>query len=420
MPARISINTPFPQPTRLVRQLVPGASVFLSAQIMSPAAYYNGNTYIGYIDGDSNVRVAKVNKATKAVTISPAIKTFAAVDQHSAPAILVRSSDHKIIVVTADVAPSPGGNGNKMYQAISTNAEDVSAWGAATDISASLDGTAITNYTYMNLQQLSGESGKIYLFYSLGFPGATNTISLKYVTSTDGGATWSATTNLWTVANKSSYWSINSDDTSRIDFAVTDGHVLNGQTSSLYHFYYDGTWHNTAGTSIGSPTFSNATTNMTKVYDGPTNGNIRVPYAIHPSGPTIVFAAETVSNGSTTAENYWYAKFSGGSWTNNIITTSGIAGPDNAFAEGGVMIDPADTSHVLVGKTDVLSYRTANGGTTWANDAQLTTGGTQAVPNIRPFAPHNADPSLYALMVSGPWPLENSLMVGQQILGYPA
>lgn len=394
----------------LVRQLVPGACVFVGAQVTSVAAYFNGNTYIGLIDGNGNVRVASVNRVSGAVTVSPPIVTFTVTDQHSAPGVLVRSSDSRIVIVAVDVAINQGLH---VWRAVSTNPEDVTAWGAATDISGSLAGSP---FTYSNLQQLSAESGKVYLFTQGGFPpGAAD---LYYATSTDGGVTFGGAALLFSNGANTCYWAIASDDTQRIDFAVSDGAVVDGQTGSLYHFYYDGAFRKSDGTALGAPPFTPAS--LTKIYDGPTNGNLRVPYAINvgPS-PTVVWSSGAVASPLANPMNYWWANYTS-SWTTSLITDSGVSPPPPNYWEGGIMLDPADGAHVILSRAGELqSWRTPDHGGTWAMDAALTTDGAFG-PNLRPFAPHNAHATLLSVSTYGPWPQESTGSLGAQIRGYPA
>ena len=396
-------------PPPLVRQLVPGACVFVGAQLTSVAAFYNGNTYIGLIDGNGNVRVAQVNASTGAVTVSPPIATFSPTDQHSAPGVLIRSSDHRILIVACDVGVT---SGLRVWRAISTNPEDVTSWGAATDISGALTGSP---YTYSNLQQLSAESGKIDLFYQGGFP--PTAADLYVASSTDGGVTFGSPTLLFSNGSNSCYWAIVSDDTQRVDFAISDGAVVDSQTGSLYHMYYDGAYRKSDGTALGAPPFTSA--NLTKVYDGPTNGNLRTPYAISRGGPSIVFSAAAVTNPLTTALNYWYATYNAG-WSSHLITDAGVTPPPSNYWEGGICFDPSNAARVILGKAgELLAYVTPDGGVTWHLDSALTSDGAFG-PNLRPFAPHNADSSLLVVSTYGPWPQEVTGSLGSQIRGYPA
>lgn len=367
-------------------------AAFIGSDICTNSVYYNGKTYFGFIDQDGNVRVASYTHATGAVAVSPAVVSGLTADAHTTPSVLVRSSDHKILLA---VAPH---NTAHMYVAVSSSAEDVSAWGAASDIAATL---GITNCTYANLFQLSGESGKIYLFYRDFQSGTTNV--LAYSTSTDGGSTWAAQTSLYKNTGKQAYWVIASDDTARIDFCVDDGTASNGDTASAYHFYYTGgSFYKTDGTLIGVAT-PFAPTNLTKIYDGATNGSVRVPYSIVGGASPVIGLAAYDAAGSGQPEKYWYVTYSGSSWSAHLIDTSGST-PSASFSEGGVAVDHLDTTIVYVSRQisaqwQIVKYQTSDGGSTWTS-TQLTSDVDQ--PNLRPIIPRDMNSALRVIWCYGP------------------
>ncbi len=361
--------------------------------------YYNGKTYFAFCDGDGKARVAQFNHSTRAWTISPVIVSGALqVDTHCGPSVLVRSSDHKIVLAVAphDLA--------HLYIAVSTNAEDITAWGSSTDIHSTLGGTS---YTYANLFQLSGESGKIHLFYR-DYVSGTSTGSLGHSTSTDGGATWAAQDVIYSVSGKASYWAISSDDTARIDIVTTDGSAGDGNVASVYHFYYTGgSYYKSAGTLItaGLPL---GVASITKIYDSATSGSARALYDTLTNGgnPVSVWASYNVA-GSGSPSNYWYASCSSGVWTVNVIDSTGSV-PD-VFAEGGVAIDATAPTRVFVSKKtssvwQMFTYDTADAGATWTA-VQKTTDSllrpTDAY-NLRPRSPRNAVSTLSGVWFFGP------------------
>lgn len=375
--------------------LVGAPAAFVGGDNVKSACQYNGVTYVGFVDGDGSARVASYNHASRAVVVSPAIVTGLTPDIHASPSVLVRSSDHKLLVA---VAPHDAAH---MYVAISSSAEDVSAWSAATDIASTLAGTT---YTYAHLVQLSGESGKIYLFFRDRQTGPTNV--LAYSTSTDGGSTWSAETALYKNANKQSYWAIATDSVSRIDFAVSDGAASVGDSASLYHFYYSGSArYKSDGTSI-TASLPLGPTDITKIYDGATNGSVRIPYSIPPGGATVAWASYDPA-GSGQPELYWYGTYSGG-WTFNEIDSSGSV-PDTNFSEGGLAIDPLDSSVVYVSRKDsagywqIFRYETSDSGATWTFRPLTSNqdGSAASVLNLRPIAPRDALANLRCLWCFG-------------------
>lgn len=400
-----------PAPVQAGFQIVGPPAAFVGSDISKNACYYNGVTYIGFVDIGGNARAAAYNHSTRATTVSPAVVTGLSADIHASPSVLVRSSDHKLLLA---VAPH---NAAHMYVAVSTSAEDVSAWGAATDIQSTLGGTS---YTYANLVQLSGESGKIYLFYRDFQSGPTH--ALCYSTSTDGGATWTAQTQLYKTASKQSYWVVSTDSASRIDFAVSDGTASVGDTASLYHFYYTGGGrHKSDGTSI-STTPPLGTSDLTKIYDGATNGSVRVPYSIAPGGATIAWASYDPA-GSGQPELYWYGVYSAG-WTFNEVDTSGSV-PDTNFSEGGLAIDPLDPTILYVSRKigsnwQLFAYETGDGGSTWSFRPLTSDSGAPDMLNLRPVAPRDAVASLRCLWCFGGHFVDATLETfSSQIRGYP-
>lgn len=372
------------------------------------ASYYNGVTYFGYIDTRGALRVSSYDHTTHDVATSPGIVTGLTADIHSAPSVLVRSSDHKILIAVAPHATA------HMYVAVSTNAEDVSAWGSATDINSTLGGT---QYTYANLFQLSGESGKIYLFFRDAQDTAATNV-LCYSTSTDAGSTWAAQTALYKTASALSYWVIDSDSTDRIDIATDDGTAVEGDAASLYHFYYSSSAFRTSDGTAITGTKPYGVSSLTKVYDS-TNGAVRVPTSVASgSTPCVVFAAANATDWATNPEVYWYAKYSSGSWDANEITDCGADPNDNLF-ESGVTIDQTDSSRVFLGKVadgqyQMFAYTTSDGGTTWTS-SQLTSDADQ--PNWHPVSVRDADAGLTCLWSYGPAQPNGAFCC--QIRGYP-
>lgn len=410
-----------PPPTGYAWHPVIGSPAgWVGSDMPGHAVYYNGHTYLGFIDLDGNAKVASYNHTTNAATVSPAIVSSGLVgDIHCTPSVLVRSSDHKLVVAVAAHSNTPAVH---MYVAISTNAEDVSAWGAATDIKSTLGGTA---YTYAHLVQLSGESGKIYLFYR-DEQSAGATSALCYSTSTDGGATWTAQTTLYANSGKQSYWVIDTDDTSRIDFAVSDGNASDGDAASCYHFSYSGgSYFKSDGTLI-SVSLPLGPTNLTKIYDS-SNGHVRIPYSIRGGAAPVVALAAYDPAGSGSNEKYWYCAYSAGSWGAHTVVDMGSP-PTSGFSDGGIAIDKTSTDTVYVSRLvtsnwQIVKYATSDGGSTWTS-IQLSSdpGLADDTYNLRPVSPHNAATGLRAAWCFGPHFVDGTSSLERSsgwIRGYP-
>ncbi len=233
-------------------------------QIQDPKAiHYNGATYFVWTNGSSgDLEIGKYVHATGVTTTHVLAAAFEpggldpGIDIHSSPAVIVRNSDHRLIVAASHHAETVA-----PYIYISTNPEDITSFAAA--VRPSSIGAA--QYTYPVLYQLAGVSDTIYLFYR-DYISGTTTGRLGYSTSTDGGSTWASRTVVYTGASgKVPYWRIASDWISRIDVFATDDVPT---ASSLGHFYLDGTTGNaykTDGTLI-SATRPFAFSDMTLVH----------------------------------------------------------------------------------------------------------------------------------------------------------
>ena len=409
---RVPHAPPIPSPQAWTPLVGPSSSA-VDPRVGPAAAYYNGVTYIAYVTGSGNIRVAAYDHTTHSVAVSPAILTGFGnnPDRHISAAIIVRQSDQRLLIVCSEHATA------NMHVVISTNPTDITSWGSDNNIGSSLGGSSI--YTYAMLHQLSAESGKVYLFWRDGnADGSPNPALLRCSTSTDGGATWGTPFTIYSAGSGlTPYWTIISDGTSRIDFAATDGDASSGNTASLYHFYYTGgSYFKSDGTTI-TVSRPYAPSNLTKVHDGATSGSLNVPEGISSTGPTLTWLAYDPA-GSSSDTIYWYGRFTGGAWSVHQIGDTGSL-PSNV--EGGIAVDKNDPSKLYVGKTisglwQMFLYQTPDGGSTWTTQ-QLTTDADQ--PNTRPFTPTNAAAGLSCLWLYGPQTPVTPYTFGSQIRGYP-
>lgn len=402
-------------------KMVEAPTGFLGADITCCSAYYNNKTYIAYVTPAGSAVVSSFDHTTKEVLTSSAVVTGLGADIHATPSLLVRSSDKKLVLVAIPH------NSTHVYVAISTNAEDISSWGSATDIGTTIGGTS---HAYARLVQLSGESGKMYLFFrDRQDTDATNV--LCYSTSSDGGSTWTAQTELYKNSLHQAYWVIGSDDANRIDIATSDGTVSAGDTSaSVYHFYYDATatkFKTSDGTEI-TDTKPFTPSSLTKLYDGATNGSASGPNCMIPgTTPIVAFGAASSTSGDDS--NFWYSIYTSGAWSTQLVDSTGTSSEVNfgQVSGGGIAVDRIDNSKAYVSKKvsgiwQMFLYVTADQGATWTS-TQLTfdVGGQDADrPNIMPCTPHNAATELRCIWCFGPHYLEGSLETSSAaIRGYP-
>jgi hypothetical protein len=352
----------------------PVASVFAIAaaqkaatDIQFPLAMgYNGRTYLTYINmANGDAAIGVWDNATDAFSSFVLHASFQT-DNHAAPAVLVRSSDHRI--VTAYVTH----DGPAIKVRISTNPEDISAFGSEQSFSP-----GAAQYSYPTLVEMG--DGTIYLFYR-DF-GATT--ELAYVTSSDGGATWSAQTSLYRMDTGIGYWRILGDGGTRIDFSVNDRPPASGN-GKVGHFYMDaGVRHKTDGTVISASlpiTFTNVT-----LVESNGDGSHCVA-GIARSGSTLAMIFMVHLSGPNDSSIREARSVSGGAWSTVEVCQAGGITAGNEFLSGASP-DPADPGVVWaarkVGSHFEMFRCTSADGVTWTNTA-LTSG--SSVEQVLPIA----------------------------------
>jgi hypothetical protein len=349
-------------------------------------------TYTATVDNSGYQVISSINNLTGATT-SFTLSTSIAKDDHNTPNLLILPSGKILAVYSGHVATTILGR-------ISTNAEDISAWGAEfTLVSVSGDGTG---FTYPKAVMLSSESNKIYVFFRENTSAGGRYQS--YVTSEDSGATWSARSRMYDSYYNSimewGYIQLASNNTDTIHFTHSGHPISDAMTSTYYFKYYNGKLYKSDGTEIGNiPTgTASAITNdqITLVYNGSTTKSWIWDIALSPAGyPVIAFATFPTANPANSDHRYNVATWNGSSWTVDLDILGGTAGGsfetdgDQPWYSGGIGIDKLDTTSVyvsrLVGSYFEIQKWTKNG--TWAKTKDITTG--SSVNNLRPYSPLN-------------------------------
>lgn len=357
------------------------------------AVEHNGIIYFGYVKGDGDVAVRTIDATTLAVSAETVLHAALQADDHNNPTILIRAGDSRVVVFYSRHS------GAELYMRASTNPEDISAFGAEINLDSSLGGAA---YTYPSPVQLTTETDDpIYLFFR--DPVDVNTTAMRRSTSTDGGATWSAQSLIYSDSGRSAYWKVANNGTDRIDFAVSDGHPFYDSSVRIGHFYYTGgAYYRTDGTAMGAPPFDfadvsqiHAGTPTSWVWDvavDPVTGHPRVTYVRWPA--------------LNDARLYW-ARWTGAAWEAHEVAAGGATDLDPVtghYYTGGIVLDHEDpdvvyASREVQGQFEMFRYTTADNGSTWTAE-QLTyrSGGV----NIRPVSIRNHGPNLAALWMFAP------------------
>ena len=352
---------------------------------MTGAMHQDGVTVFGYVDGSGNVEARTYTHATGVVSAAGTLHATLEVDHHDSPALYIRS-DGRIVAVYCKHDAANGA----LYRRISTNPLDVSAWDAEGDIDSSVGGYA---YTY---PRIVGVGDTLYLFAR--DIDAAGVVTLIMSTSADGGATWSAHTDIWDTGTTGHYWRAETNG-SRIDIVASDGSAAE-DGGSLYHFYLeDGTWHKTNGDAMGSPPFGPE--DATLVYDGAAGG-VRLPYDI--VWPSVAW----VSYAGGGLYDYGYARWSGSAWVTSYLDES-VAG--FSTWESGVALHPTlPGSWAYVARDDggtshLFRYRSLDGGATWPYQIRITASVTD---NIYPVLVSNGASDLRVLWLEGTWTAQDN------------
>lgn len=354
------------------------------------AVCYNGATYVVAVNRFGSVQVYKWVHATNTVTAFT-LYAFLETDDHNNAAVHVLP-DGRIICFYCKHNDSTG----HRYR-ISTNPEDISAWGAEVVLS-----TGITlPVCYANPVRLSQDASKLWLFYRSG-PGGSADNGLACKTTTDL-ATWTSQEAIWkNVAGGAitPYYKLISDGAKRVHFVATSRHPVEGQ-SSIYHFYMEldvsnvPHWYKTDGTEILTA-LPHSPSTATLVYDGATVRGWIWDIAIGADGHPRILGTRYPANDGTDIR-YMHWRWSGLAWIEAEITTAGtgLYSPE-VFYAGGICFDSSNPNVGYMSKPngayrEIQMWRTFDSGQTWVKQYDITEG--SSATNARPYSPinHHAD-----------------------------
>lgn len=265
-----------------------------------------------------------------------------------------------------------------------------------------------SNATYAVLFQCGDTSRTLYWLYrdsTFAMVSATGW-SHGFKTSTDGGATWSATTTFFQQTNERPYFvypylSV-SGGVTRVDFACNQAVTgdANASPVSSYHFYAliaaDGTrnWYKSDGAQIGTgdsalPLTTAAVTLVAAADASPVRDTL-VWDVCNVGGTLSILYAKAGSVGwDTGTDTYWRATYSGGAWTSEQICDSGAFRLGGVFTyDGGLCFDPNDANSVYVSRAyaaeDFRIEKWTKSGGVWAKAIDVTGASGNGKINARP------------------------------------
>ena len=362
------------------------------------AVRYVGNydrTYWSWIDQDGNVMIGSYDHGSRQSCIFN-LHAVIGVDDHNVAGIGILSDGKVLATYSAHAAST-------IYCRVSTLPENIESWSNEITILTDPD----RSISYPKPVQLSGESNKIYVFFRDG-PKADPGRYQSYVTSADGGYTWSARQGLMDAgAGNRAYVLLAADGTDTIYFC-SSGHPAEEAKTSVYAFYYhDSRVYRADGTEIGvSPgdlLISRA--DMDVVYDATREGHYAAwiwDIALVGETPYVVFATFA----STTDHRYNYAKWSGSAWDEHEITTGGGSMEESGsqlYYSGGISLNHEAPDVVYFSKPvssvfEILKGVTNDGGDSW-DFSSITSGSTHN--NTRPTAILNGRAEMPLLWMHG-------------------
>lgn len=353
--------------------------------------------YAGWVDSEGSIVVASLDLRSGDRTEQTIHPNFNR-DDHANPALLVQPDGTLVVFYTshgADVAEA-------IYYRISQRPEDIGAWTELREIGTNTDGPR--GHTYPNPVTLSGEGGRIFLFWR----GGNFKPSFSYTNDLEA---WSPARTLIQSDESTSvrpYMKVASNGQDEIHFAFTDGHPRGEPTNSIYYFRYrNGVFTRADGTQIGTLEGVPLIHRMADlVYDGGLTG-VRAwiwdVAADRDGNPVITYARLP----DESDHRYHYARWTGSEWLDTEMTPAGGWFPQTPVGStepephysGGIVLDHDDPSVVYLsretgGVFEIERWWTDDGGTTWTS-MPVTEGSTN--DNVRPFVIRNhgtASPSL--------------------------
>jgi len=336
------------------------------------AIYYNGKTYIGYAGNDTDPYIITYTHSTStwATPVKVGTNPLPNTDGHGAPSLLIDSDGYIHCMWGSHVS-------NILYSK-STNPEDISAW---TSMGVPASGS------YPQLMQMSDDT--IYLFYRQSSD--PNTI-WGYLTSTNGGTSWSAFTQVTAIGFAYCVFKKGIGDT--IHCTISKGTSDANRTNVYYIKFNDTNWVNIAGDVLA---LTIETTDDILAHDSGAEWNPANAYGFDASNNVYILfteghTADPVGGGAGTFF-YKFTKYTGGSWITYNIGRSSDNWRDQSTAIDVISSSVIDV-YITCGGTasgiggNVEKWSSVDGGVTW-NFSELIKRGQFIDPAI--VQNHHAD-----------------------------
>lgn len=363
------------------------------------AVYHEGarrRTYVGWVDGEGSVMIGAYDHDSREFVTSSVHDSMER-DDHDNPSIVVLPDGRLMVFYCPHVrVPGFGDRLMGMFYRVSSSAEDVTAWGPERQLATNTQGS--WGYTYPNAVQLSGEGGRIYLFWR----GGNGQPAISF---SDDGEYWVYAHTLFRSSGRRPYAKYASDGVKTIHFAFTDGHPRGEPLNSVYYASYrDSAFYRADGARItGFRELPLVPEEIDLVYDARETGARAWVWDIAADAdgrPVIVYATFPEEDD----HRYRYARWNGRRWLDHEICAAGSWFPEPipdargrryyVYYSGGVTLDHDDPSIVYLsreieGVHEIERWETSDGGRTWESTG-VTCGSSR--DNVRPVVPRGRAP----------------------------
>lgn len=319
------------------------------------AVYHKGSTeriYYAYINSIGDVMISAMDVKTKKIQTA-ILHNKLEIDDHNVPAILFLPNG-KILTFYSE-------HGGHFFIRKSRNAEDISEWENERMVTFGMNKD--DDLCYAHPVMLSGENNRIYMFFRIdtGHDGGPYSSWGQYITYSDnGGDTWTKGQYYLNQKpfNNPIYVKISSDNTTRIDFAFTDGHPKIGPASVYHMFFEKGKFYQTNGNFIADlGQLPLQRENINKVYDvniSHTKSWIWDIALDRKRQPVITYTRYP----DETDHRYHYARWNGKKWLDEELCKAGgmitviESGEkvEEAHYSGGVVLDHNNPSNAYLSR----------------------------------------------------------------------
>lgn len=329
------------------------------------AVEYNGATYYTWLDiAATKIRIAKLTHSTGA-WLGAEVGAAIMADSHAAPTLYVDGSGYLFVLISGYTT------NNKVQVFKSTNAEDISAWGTAVNVTTTGAGPA-----YPVGFVLSNGNHVVLFRY--------NATDVRKVFSSDGGATWSSGMSVASSTLRP-YFTAQLGASDRLHVAWDLQNTGTGYHTKLMYCYTDNADSDSStlkaidGSTVTAPINSPTTVAGGLVYDYTTSwdrAGYIIGFAVNGSNVPMIGAGLFHS---TNTDKIAAWEYSSSAWNlHDVVSTDSInVGAIENRSEGDIRFVSGTTWRCIFQITvssrwEVQEYESTDSGSTWAKVYDIT------------------------------------------------